>query len=190
MFTPDGLFLNGKIVSRPFMFSGDITYEVAFTLARRARLHWVNFGLNLGDGTWKGTSESEMHVEFYRMSAGDEEYWQIVEHGADAMVMPVYHVETPLAKPQKGRQERHSGLIKRGDRIVARMNGTIFAEFDLEDYESEWFAPGIEARNPIVVIVMSARAEHTAACLEYGFFLESVKVTYPEGGIDDTPLPI
>lgn len=185
VFTPDGLYLNGKIVSCPFMFSGDITYEVVFTL-RANELHWVNFGLNLGDGTWKGTSDSEIHIEFYGVG-GDEEYWMIVEHGADAMVMPEYYVEEP--HPNLRRIGKNTfRLVKRGDHIVARMNGVIFADFDLDSYESEWFAPGIEARNPIVAVIMSA--EPSILLPEYGFFLESVKVTYPEGGIDDTPLPI
>jgi hypothetical protein len=184
-FTADGLFLNGKIVSCPFMFSGDISYEVVFTLTAN-EAHWVNFGLNLGDGTWKGSAESEMHIEFYNVG-GDEEFWQIVEHGADAMVPPVYFVDSPLASLRRDGRNVFR-LVKKGDHITVRMNGSIFAEFDLEGYESEWFAPGIEARNPIVVILSATPS--VMPLPEYGFFLESVKVTYPEGGIDDTPLPV
>lgn len=184
-FTDKGLYLDGRSVSCPFMFKGDFTYQVAFYL--KAELpHVVAFGLNMGDGTWNGSAGNDLHIEFFEVGDIDEG-WRILDHEpGDVMVVPEDYSDDPLLSLVRDGRNVFK-LVKVGKSCTAYMNGEIFSQFELNHYESVWFAPGIEGSDYTKIIITSLPSIVVPV---NGFFLESVRVTYPEGNIADTPLPI
>jgi hypothetical protein len=172
-FTSKGLTMSDNNVASPFRYSGDFSYIVSFYLNADEE-HLVSFGICLGDGTWYGTTENDVHIEFYNPNSEHSAYY-IEDH--DDMSNDYVHYDEqgdpPGLNPNGYNLFR---LVKKGDCIQIFLNDVEYAKFELQTYNSEWFGPNIWSDTDFGIDD------------GYGFFLESVAVVHPTGNVSDMPI--
>ncbi len=170
-FKADGINLQVANVCCPLRFSGGFTMTVRFYLDADVA-HYYFFGISLGDGTWYGTTENDLHIEVERCGAPDESYFIADHDTADQY----NHYDEDELLPGLNRDGLNIWILKKvGKHITIEVNGARFASFYLKEYDSIWFGPNI-------YVVSRTMADHA-----YGFTLESVKVEYSGA---TSPMPI
>lgn len=171
-FADKGLSMRGKAVTCPFKFSGDFTYIVRFWVYANAA-HTLFFSLAMADGPMLTAAESFLNLEGLDVGSVDEAY-AYFDATEPFMAMAIEDPMPGLIRDGRNAYE----LKKKGDSITMKMNGTLIAQFDLTDYDSEWFTPCVSSQ-------LNFPYEGT-----FGIFIESVKVIYEDGMIDDTSIPV
>lgn len=169
-FAEKGLSLRGKAITCPFRFSGDFTYIVRFWVYAD-ETHDLFFGLDMADAPLLSMADSFLCLEGMDVGSVEEAYAAYEASGL-FMIMPTEELMPGLNRNGRNVYE----LKKKGDNVTMKVNGTLVDEFELVDYASEWFAPCLEAQ-------LFFPYEGT-----FGVFIESVKVIYEEGMIDETPI--
>lgn len=171
-FNESGINLQEANICSPLRFCGDFTMTVKFLL-ETDDAHEYYFGVSLGDGTWYGTTENDLHVEVDNCG-GTGEYWEICDHDQDETTF--WHYEEDGRLPGLNRNGLNTWVLKKlGNRITIRVNGIQFASFVLEEYDSVWFGPNIYCE------YVDGRDA------SYGMTVESVKVEY--NGVT-SPMPV
>lgn len=171
-FNEDGVNIQDANLACPFRFSGDFTVTVNFWLNADAdHDYWL--GLGLGDGTWWGTTESDVHVDMYEI--GDEgEYYTIGDHNDTGSNYWTTHNE-PV--PGLKRDGYNTYVLRKvGKNIKLSMNGVEFADYDLQFNDADWLGPNLVARSD------------EGIDYAYGPTFESIEVTY-KGSMSPMPLP-
>lgn len=171
-FEEKGLSMRGKAVTCPFRFSGDFTYIVRFWVYADAA-HELFFSLAMADGPMLTTAESFLNLEGLDVGTTDEAY-AYFDATEPFMAMAIEDPMPGLVRDGRNTYE----LKKKGDSITMKVNGTLIGDFDLSDYDSEWFAPCLSS-----MLYYPFEGD-------FGIFFESVKVIYEDGMIDDTSIPI
>lgn len=171
-FADKGLSLRGKAITCPFRFSGDFTYIVRFWLYADDT-HDLFFGLDMADAPLLDSADSFLCLEGLDVGS-DEEAHAYYEASGLFMIMPIEEPMPGLVRSGRNVYE----LKKKGDIVTMRVNGTLIGELELEDYASEWFAPCISSQ---IFFPYDG---------DFGMFVESVKVIYEEGMVDETPIPV
>lgn len=171
-FNGSGLNIQEGNIACPFRFSGDLTMTVKFYMNANAA-HEYYFGISLGDGTWYGSTENDLHVEIDNCGDTDE-YYEIYDHDQDEVSYTHYDEDALL--PGLNRNGLNIWVLtKVGRHITISVNDTEFADFTLEEYNSRWFGPNIYSDWIDV------------SDFDYGMTVESVEVQY-RGSI--SPMPI
>lgn len=169
-FTSKGFTAQDSNVACPFRFSGDLTYIVTFYI-NADEDHPISFGVCLGDGTWYDTTVNDVHIDFRNIGT-EQAYYFIGDHSTGDTY--THYDEEGLPAGLRLDSYNAFKLIKCGDKMRLFFNGEEFAAFELQNYASEWFGPNVWMREDFVPLDDG-----------YGFFLESVGVTYPTGNISD-----
>ncbi len=171
-FADKGLSMRGKAVTCPFRFSGDFTYIVRFWVYADED-HEAFFGLDMADGPLLSSAESFLCLEGIEVGLEGEAHAYYEATGL-FMIMPVEEPMPGLIRDGRNVYE----LKKKGDSVTMKVNGTLVGELELEEYASQWFAPCLESQ-------LFYPYDGT-----FGVFIESVKVIYEDGMIDDTSIPV
>ena len=171
-FNVDGINIQEGNIACPLRFSGDLTMTVRFHL-NATDPHEYYFGISLGDGTWYGTTENDLHVEVDHCG-GDEERYFVYDHDQDETEYWHYDEDEPL--PGLNRDGLNIWVLtKVGRHVTISVNDTGFADFTLEEYNSRWFGPNLYSEWVDV------------KDFDYGFTVESVEVLYKGSA---SPMPV
>jgi hypothetical protein len=162
-FLGDGVRIQNGSIACPLRFSGNFTMTVDFWLnADETHDYW--FDICLGDGTFWGTTESDVHMEVIDCGSVNEYYW-IADHDSSEVEEVHYDIDSSL--PGLNRSGMNTWVLtKTGKNIKISVNDIQFADFDLVYYDSIWFGPNLVA-------------EYSAIRdTNYGVTYESIKVEY------------
>lgn len=171
-FNENGINIQEANIACPFRFSGDLTMTVRFYLDVDDS-HEYYFGISLGDGTWYGTTENDLHVEV-EYCGGDDEYYEIYDHDQDEN--DYWHYDEDAALPGLNRDGLNIWVLtKVGRHVTISVNDTEFADFTLQEYNSRWFGPNFYSE------------WYDSLNFDYGFTVESVEVLYKGSA---SPMPV
>lgn len=166
-FVPEGLMILDVNVACPKKFKGDFTLSVYFDLMADDA-HRYNFGIIVCDGDFYFGSDNDIHADFQTVGSNQANF-QLYEHDNTTNVYHNTSVNSTLLfdKLVLGYGGENLFVInKLGDTITLSINGSQFAQFQLEAYASDWFCPNIYAYNS------DTRDE------DYGLLLRSAFVEY------------
>ena len=173
-FNEDGLNIQEGNVACPLRFSGDLTMTVRFHLIA-SDSHKYYFGISLGDGTWYGSTENDLHVEVENCG-GDDERYVVYDHDQDDV--EYWHYDENATLPGLNRDGLNIWVLtKVGRHVTISVNDTEFADFTLEEYNSRWFGPNLYSE------------WYDTKDFDYGFTIESVEVQY-KGSSSPMPLDL
>jgi hypothetical protein len=171
-FNENGINIQEGNIACPFRFSGDLTMTVRFYL-NATDPHEYYFGISLGDGTWYGSTENDLHVEVSQCGGPEERYY-IFDHDQDGTEF--WHYDESANVPGLDRAGLNIWVLtKVGRHITISVNDTEFADFILEEYNSRWFGPNLYSEWVDV------------KDFDYGFTVESIEVLYRGSA---SPMPV
>jgi hypothetical protein len=172
-FNSNGINIQEGNIACPLRFSGNITMTVKFWLNVSVdHIYWM--GICLGDGTWSGSTENDIHVEMDYMGSVDESY-KVKDHDVDHH--ETIHYEEHELTPGLNRNGYNVYILRIvGKHVTISLNDAIYADFFIENYDSEWFGPNLMSE------------WNVSNDTNYGVTFESIEVVY-SGNTSPMPLP-